>query len=136
MLVDDLPSVVRCAGQGPRQQLQGKARPQQDPECHQGNIITSLLVIVIVIMLIIILVIIIVRIVVVVVVIMIKIIIIIALKGAIQDFYSLLTAQETVSSMYAQVARAQSCANHCNTLSAYHGTCNMSYTMWYEGTSP
>ena len=39
-------------------------------------------------------------------------IIIIALKGAIQDLYNLLTAPRTVSNTYAQVARAQSCANH------------------------
>ena len=41
------------------------------------------------------------------------IIIIIAFKGAIRDFfYDLLTAPRTVSNTYAQVARAQSCANH------------------------
>ena len=33
----------------------------------------------------------------------------IALKGAVRDFYNLLTAPQTV---YAQVARAQSCANN------------------------
>ena len=37
---------------------------------------------------------------------------IIALKGAIRDFYNLLTALGTVSNTYAQVARAQSRANH------------------------
>ena len=38
---------------------------------------------------------------------------IIALKGAIRDvFYHLLTAPRTVSNTYAQVAKAQSCANH------------------------
>ena len=40
------------------------------------------------------------------------IVIIIALKGAIQDFYNPLTAPRTVSNTYAQVARAQLCANH------------------------
>ena len=41
------------------------------------------------------------------------IIIIIAFKGAIRDFfYNLLTAPRTVSNMYTQVSRAQSCANH------------------------
>ena len=40
------------------------------------------------------------------------IIIIIALKGATLDFYSLLTAPRTVSNTYAQVAQAQSFANH------------------------
>ena len=39
-------------------------------------------------------------------------IITIALKGANRDFYNLLTAPRTVSNMNAQVARAQSCANH------------------------
>ena len=43
-------------------------------------------------------------------IIMIMIIIIIAFKGAI--VYNLLTAPRTVSNAYAQVARAQSCANH------------------------
>ena len=36
----------------------------------------------------------------------------IALKGALQDLYNLLAALRTVSNTYAQVARAQSCANH------------------------
>ena len=45
-------------------------------------------------------------------IIIIIIIIIIALKGAIRDFYNLLTAPRTVSHIYAQVARAQSRANH------------------------
>ena len=44
--------------------------------------------------------------------IIIMIIIIIALKGAIQDFYNLLTSSHTVSNMHAQVAWAESCANH------------------------
>ena len=39
-------------------------------------------------------------------------IVIIALKGAIRDFYNLLTAPRTVSNTYAQVARVESCANH------------------------
>ena len=39
-------------------------------------------------------------------------IMIIALKGAVRDFYSLLTAPRTVSNTYAQEARAQSSANH------------------------
>ena len=38
--------------------------------------------------------------------------VVISLKGAIQDVYNLLTAQRTVSNMYAQVVRVQSCANH------------------------
>ena len=36
----------------------------------------------------------------------------IAFKGAVGDFYNLLTASRTDSSTYAQVARVQSCANH------------------------
>ena len=43
---------------------------------------------------------------------LIMIIIIIALKGAFQDFYSLLTALQTVSNTHAHVAGAQSCVNH------------------------
>ena len=43
---------------------------------------------------------------------LIMIIIVIALKGAFQDFYSLLTALQTVSNTHAHVARAQSCAMH------------------------
>ena len=39
------------------------------------------------------------------------IIIIITLKGAVQDFYNLHAAQQTVFNRYAQVAGAQSCAN-------------------------
>ena len=39
-------------------------------------------------------------------------IIIITLKGAIPDFYYLLTAPQTVSNSYAEVAQAQSCAIH------------------------
>ena len=48
------------------------------------------------------------------------IIIIIALKGAIGDFCNLLTAPRTVSSTYAQVARANHMQITCNTSSAYH----------------
>ena len=43
---------------------------------------------------------------------MMMIMMIIALKGAIRDFDKLLTARRHVSNTYAQVARAQSCANH------------------------
>ena len=43
---------------------------------------------------------------------MIKVIIVIALKGAIEDFYNLPTVPGTVSNMYTQVVRAQSCTNH------------------------
>ena len=41
-----------------------------------------------------------------------NLIITIALKGANRDFYNLLTAPRTVSNTYAQVVRAQSCANN------------------------
>ena len=37
---------------------------------------------------------------------------IISFKGAIRDFYNLLTAQRTVSNTHAQVTEAKSCANH------------------------
>ena len=34
------------------------------------------------------------------------------MKGAIREFYNLLTARRTVSNTYSRVGRAQSCANH------------------------
>ena len=40
------------------------------------------------------------------------IMIMIAFKGAIRTVYNRLTAPRTVSNTYAEVARAQSCANH------------------------
>ena len=43
---------------------------------------------------------------------MIIMIIIIELKGAIRDFYDVITAPRTVSTTHAQVTRAQSCTNH------------------------
>ena len=63
-------------------------------------------------------------------VIIIIIIIIIAFKGAVQDFDNLLTALRTESNTYAQVARAQSCANlvqHIERLSraTCHVTCHV-----------
>ena len=39
-------------------------------------------------------------------------ILMVALTGAMGDFYNCLTVRLTASSMYAQVVRAQSCANH------------------------
>ena len=45
-------------------------------------------------------------------IIIIIIIVIVAFKGAVRDFYSLVTATRTVSNMYTQVARAQSRATH------------------------
>ena len=54
----------------------------------------------------------------------IKEIIIIAVKGTIRDFLNLLTAPRTVSNTYAQVARAQSCANHMQHIKqSSHATC-------------
>ena len=50
---------------------------------------------------------------------MLLIIMVIILKGAIRDFYNLLTAPLTVSNVYAQMARAQSRITR-NTSSAYH----------------
>ena len=64
------------------------------------------------------------------------IVIIIALKGAIGDFYNLLTGPRTVSNLYAQVARAHLCANPA--ACATHGAfipCNMLCATWYEGTA-
>ena len=61
-------------------------------------------------------------------------IIVIALKGAIHDFYNLITASQTVSNMYAQAAKAQivwiSCATHRAPI-----TCNVLCVTWYEGTA-
>ena len=52
-----------------------------------------------------------------------------ALKGAIWDLYNLLTAPQTVSNRYAQVAQAQSCANHMQHIQ------RLSHATWYEGTA-
>ena len=66
-------------------------------------------------------------------------IIIIALKGAIRDFYNLLTALRTVSNTYAQVAQVQSCANHVENIERLScATCcvplgrkvQLSYSVW------
>ena len=46
--------------------------------------------------------------------------IIITLKDAIQDFYNLLAARRTVPNVYAQVARARSCASCVQQWCAYH----------------
>ena len=64
----------------------------------------------------------------------------IALKAAIRDFffffffYNFLTAPHTVSSTYAEEAKAQSCANH-GTVATHQLiiTCNVSCATWYEG---
>ena len=54
---------------------------------------------------------------------------IIALKGAVSDFHSLLTAQRTVSNTYAEVAMHNRVQITCYT------SCNMSCAMWYEGAA-
>ena len=54
----------------------------------------------------------------------------IAIKGANQDFYNLLTAPQTVFNTYAQVAWAQSCAYHVKHI-VYGGTAQLlSLTMF------
>ena len=54
------------------------------------------------------------------------IIIIIALKGAVRDFYNLLTVPRTVSNTYVQVARVQLCANHVQNIERFsRATCRM-----------
>ena len=60
------------------------------------------------------------------------IIIIITLKGAIHEFYNLLTARQTVS-MYTQVATVQSCANHMQQSRAYHMQHVKLPATWCEG---
>ena len=57
----------------------------------------------------------------------------IALKGAIWDFYNLLTAPRAVSSKYAQAARVQSCANYMQHIK--HLSHAMSCATWNEGTA-
>ena len=62
-------------------------------------------------------------------------IIIIAFKGAIRDFFNLLTAPRTVSNMYTQVARVQSCANHVQHIERLSRASVMLRATWYEGTA-
>ena len=50
-------------------------------------------------------------------------------------FYNLLTAQRTVSNTYAQVARAQSCANHVQHIERLSRASVMLRATWYEGTA-
>ena len=68
-------------------------------------------------------------------IIIIIIIIIIAFKGAIRDFYNLLTAPRTVSNTYDQVARAQPCANHVQHIERLSRASVMLRATWYEGTA-
>ena len=64
-----------------------------------------------------------------------KIIIIIALKGAVRDFYNLLTAPRTVLNTDAQVVRAQTCVNHVQHIEGALITCNLHFSTWYERTA-
>ena len=58
------------------------------------------------------------------------VVIIIAFRGI---FYNLLTAPRTVSNMYIQVARAQSCANHVQHIECLsHATCHVTCTLTSE----
>ena len=50
-------------------------------------------------------------------------------------FYNLLTAPRTVSNTYAQVARAQSCANHEQHIERLSSARAMLCATWYEGTA-
>ena len=50
-------------------------------------------------------------------------------------FYNLLTALRTVSNTYAQVAQAQSCANHVQHIERLSRTSVMLHATWYEGTA-
>ena len=55
---------------------------------------------------------------------------IIALKGAIRDFYNLLTASRTVSNTYARVARCNRVQIMCNTSSTYHMQHDVCHMVW------
>ena len=48
-----------------------------------------------------------------------------ALNGANRTFYNLFTAPHIVSKMYAQMARAQSCANHVQHIKLSRATCRV-----------
>ena len=50
-------------------------------------------------------------------------------------FYNLLTAPRTVSNTYAQVARAQLCANHLQHIERLARASVMLRAIWYEGTA-
>ena len=68
--------------------------------------------------------------------ILILLIMIIAFKGAIQDyFYILLAAPRTASKTYAQVATAQSCANHVQHIERLSRANVMLRATWYERTA-
>ena len=56
-------------------------------------------------------------------------------KALFEIFYNLLTAPRTVSNTYAQVARAQSCANHVQHIERLSRASVMLRATWYEGTA-
>ena len=64
-----------------------------------------------------------------------NIMIIIAFKALFEIFYNLLTAPRTVSNTHAQVARAQSCANHVQHIERLSRASVMLRATWYEGTA-
>ena len=56
------------------------------------------------------------------------IIMIVACKGAVRDFFTISSLRVTVSSMYAQEAWVQSCANHMQHIARLpHATCHATY---------
>ena len=61
------------------------------------------------------------------------IIIIFAMKGAVPDFYYLLTAAQTVSNTYAQVAWAQMCTNDVQHIE--HLSCATCQATLFQGTA-
>ena len=63
------------------------------------------------------------------------IIIIIAFKGAIRDFLQSPHSAANCLNMYAQVARAQPCANHVQHIERLSHASVMLRATWYEGTA-
>ena len=63
------------------------------------------------------------------------IITIITSKALFEIFYNLLTAPRTISNTYAQVARAQPCANHVQHTERLSRASVMIRATWYEGTA-
>ena len=63
------------------------------------------------------------------------VIIIIAFKGAIRDYYNLLTAPQTVSNTYAQVARRNRVQITCNACSAYHVQHVACHVAWRDSSA-
>ena len=62
-------------------------------------------------------------------------VIIIDSKALFEIFHILLTAPRTVSNTYAQVARAQSCANHVQHIERLSHASVVLRATWYEGTA-